>query len=76
VRPHYFAFLAEHFPVLVPATTAQFAERVNPDRRYVEALEARVARVRERYGFHDDPVPAAAKPDPEEGAPAQLRLAI
>jgi DNA repair photolyase len=76
VRPHYFTFLAEHFPVLMPATAAHFGDRVNPDWRYVDELEARVARVRERYGFHDEPERARNKPEPEAGPPAQLRLAI
>jgi DNA repair photolyase len=76
VRPHYFTFLAEHFPVLMPATAAHFADRVNPDWRYVDELEARVARVRERHGFNDEPERAPIRREPEEGTPAQLRLAI
>src|SRR2546428_1669254 len=78
VRPHYFAFLAEHFPVLLPGTSAQFADRVNPDRRYAEELEARVDRVRARYGFDEDraPAPSRSREDADIDAPAQLRLAI
>jgi len=76
VRPHCFTFLAEHFPVLMPATAAHFADRVNPDWHYVDELEALVARVRERHGFNDEPERAPIRPEPEEGTPAQLRLAI
>ena len=83
VRPHYFAFLAEQFPALLGATAMRFADRVNPERRYVDELEARVERIRERYGFRDDdydearrgqrPVVASASAERE---PDQLRLAI
>jgi DNA repair photolyase len=77
VRPHYFSFLAEHFPVLLAGTGAQFADRVNPDRRYSSELEARVERVRARYGFEEDRTPAPSRPrEDETDAPAQLRLAI
>ncbi|HEY6957810.1 MAG TPA: radical SAM protein [Candidatus Limnocylindria bacterium] len=77
VRPHYFAFLASEFPVLLPATSSQFADRVNPDRRYVDALEARVERIRARAGFDDERVrDTDVARDLEAEAPAQLRLAI
>jgi DNA repair photolyase len=80
VRPHYFTFLAEHFPVLLPNTSAQFADRVHADRRYTDELEERVERVRARYGFDEDRSPApAARPIPprvEAPEPAQLRLSI
>ena len=75
VRPHYFAFLAEQFPVLLPMAAARFADRVNPDRRYVDALEDRVERIRRKYGFDEERfqrVERAARRD----EPAQLRLAI
>ena len=77
VRPHYFAFLAAEFPVLLPPTSAQFADRVNPDRRYVADLEARVESIRARNGFRDErrhDTDVARELHPE--APAQLRLAI
>jgi DNA repair photolyase len=81
VRPHYFAFLAESFPVLLPSAAQRFADRVSQDRRYVEDLEGRVARIRARHGFVDEPFreeagatrPQATREEPE---PAQLRLAI
>ena len=84
VKPHYFAFLAEHFPVLLPQAAAQFADRINPDRHYVAELEARVARVRARYGFGEDREGeldvererAEAAGEPTSSAPAQMRLAI
>ncbi len=69
VKPHYFAFLAENYPALVPATEAQFAERVNPARGYKDALEERARRVRSRYQFQERPFRKPA-------APSQLRLAI
>src|SRR5258705_1772636 len=71
VKPHYFAFLSAHFPALIPATEAQFAERVNPARSYTDALEERARRVRSRYNFKERPF---RKPEPV--APSQLRLAI
>jgi DNA repair photolyase len=71
VKPHYMAFLSEHFPALIPATGAQFAERVNPARGYTDALEERARRVRSRYEFKERPF---RKPEPT--MPSQLRLAI
>ncbi len=75
VRGHYFAFLADHFPVLLPPTAAQFADRVNPARGYDEELEQRFDRVRARHGFTDDDRPRARRQPEREGV-AQLRLAI
>lgn len=71
VKPHYFAFLAEHFPALLPSTQARFAERINPERSYVDALEERARRVRSRYEFVERPY---RRPEPAQ--PAQLRLTI
>jgi DNA repair photolyase len=71
VKPHYFAFLAESYPELVPATESQFAERVNPARGYIDALEERARRVRARYQFQERPF---RKPEP--AMPSQLRLAL
>jgi DNA repair photolyase len=70
VKPHYFAFLAEHHPVLLAGTAARFADRVNPERSYADALERRAQRVRARYAFTDRPF----RRPPEPAAPAQLRL--
>lgn len=72
VKPHYFAFLAERFPALLPAAEARFADRVNPERAYVDALEERARRVRSRYEFKERPF-RKAPPPPK---PSQLRLAI
>ena len=71
VKPHYFAFLAERFPALLPRAEARFAERTNPERAYVDALEERARRVRARYGFVERPFRRRAPPEP-----SQLRLAI
>jgi DNA repair photolyase len=71
VKPHYFAFLAERFPSLLPAAEARFAERVNPERAYTDRLEERARRVRSRYRFQERPFRR-----PEPSAPSQLRLAI
>jgi len=71
VKPHYVAFLSEHFPTLVPSTEARFAERVNPERGYTEMLEERARRVRSRYFFRERPFRRS-----EPTAPSQLRLAI
>lgn len=71
VKPHYFEFLAERFPALLPAAQARFAERVNPERAYTDMLEERARRVRSRYRFIERPYRS-----PEPAAPAQLKLAI
>lgn len=76
VRPHYFAFLAEQFPVLLPMAAARFADRVNPDRRYVDALEQRVEGVRQKYGFDHERFERRAEPAVQRSEAAQLRLAI
>jgi len=72
VKPHYFAFLAEHHPALLASNAARFADRVNPERSYVDALEERARRVRSRYEFKERPF---RKP-PEPAQPSQLRLSI
>jgi DNA repair photolyase len=71
VKPHYFAFLGENYPALLPATEARYAESVNPERGYTEALEERARRVRSRYQFQERPVRT-----PEPAVPSQLRLAL
>lgn len=71
VKPHYFEFLAERFPALLPAAQARFAERVNPERGYTDALEERARRIRSRYRFIERPY---RRSEPAE--PAQLKLAI
>ena len=76
VRPHYFAFLAEESPVLLPMAAARFADRVNPDRSYVEALEERVGRIRRTYGFEEERFERPVERDRRRDAAAQLRLAI
>src|SRR5437867_2505213 len=72
VKPHYFAFLSENFPALLPSTETRFAERVNPERTYTDALEERARRVRSRYLFQERPF----RRPPEPGRPSQLRLTI
>jgi len=72
VKPHYFAFLSENFPALLPSAEARFAERVNPERTYTDALEERARRVRSRYLFQERPF----RRPPEPGRPSQLRLTI
>src|SRR5712692_4604428 len=72
VKPHYFAFLSENYPALLPATEARFSQRVNPARSYTQTLEDRARRVRSRYRFEERPFRKAAEP----AAPSQLRLVI
>ena len=71
VKPHYFAFLSENFPALLPSTETRFAERVNPERIYTDALEERARRARSRYHFEERPFRR-----PEPTTPSQMRLAI
>jgi DNA repair photolyase len=75
VRPHYFGFLAEYFPALQPATTAHFADRVNPAKDYVAELNRRVERISAKYGFERGERPRARTIEPPREA-AQLKLAI
>lgn len=75
VRPHYFVYLAERFPALLPVAERRFGERVNPERAYVDVLEARVARVRARHGFVEERY-RRGEETRERSQPAQLRLAI
>ena len=71
VKPHYTTFLAESFPALLPSTEARFADRVNPERSYTDALEERARRVRSRYRFQERPFRRS-----EPAAPSQLRLSL
>jgi DNA repair photolyase len=71
VKPHYFAFLQEHYPALLPRTEARFAGRVNPERVYTDTIDERARRVRSRHEFIERPF---RKPEPS--VPAQLRLTI
>jgi hypothetical protein len=57
---------------LLASTAARFAERVNPARNYVDALEERARRVRSRYEFKERPF----RRPPEPAVPSQLRLSI
>lgn len=53
VREHYLGFVAQQFPdLLARYERAYHGTSVRPD--YLMAMERRVARVRERYGFADD----------------------
>ena len=74
VKPHYFAYLGERFPTLLPLAEARFTGRVNPERPYVDTLEARASRVQRKYGFVEDRYEKLR--DAQREAPAQLRLAI
>jgi DNA repair photolyase len=75
VRPHYFRLLEEHFPALLPATAAQFADRVNPAKSYVAQLDERVDRISAKYGFERGERPRARTIEPPREA-AQLKLAM
>ncbi|HKY52500.1 MAG TPA: radical SAM protein [Candidatus Limnocylindria bacterium] len=70
VKPHYFEFLAQRFPALLPMAEERFADRVNPERAYTSVLEERARRVRSRYRFVERPYRS------EPARPAQLKLAI
>src|SRR5215207_1723088 len=53
VKEHYFGFIAETFPDLVPRYERVYAgTNISPD--YQAAIERRLARVREHYGFTAD----------------------
>ena len=53
VKEHYFAFVSETFPDLLPRYERAYAgTTIAPD--YLVAIERRLARIRERYGFAQD----------------------
>src|SRR5918995_3030741 len=53
VKEHYFSFVAETFPDLLPRYERAYAgTNISPE--YQAAIERRVDRIRERYGFADD----------------------
>jgi DNA repair photolyase len=53
VKEHYFAWMAESHPALMPRYASAYPQ-ADPPRAWRECLDARIARVRERYGFRDD----------------------
>jgi hypothetical protein len=53
VKEHYFGWVAEAHPALL-SRYARAYPYADPPRAYRELLEARIARVRARYGFGDD----------------------
>ena len=53
VKDYYLGFVAEEFPSLLPRYERAYPV-VNAPREYQEALDARVERVRARYGFAED----------------------
>ena len=53
VRRHYFAFVAEHFPALLPRYERAYTG-TNASAAYQMAIERRVARIRQRHGFDTD----------------------
>ena len=53
VKEHYFGFVSETFPDLLPRYERAYAgTNISPE--YQAAIERRVDRIRERYGFADD----------------------
>ncbi|MCC6179817.1 MAG: radical SAM protein [Chloroflexi bacterium] len=79
VREHYFDFVGETFPDLLPRYERAYAS-VNAPREYQTKLAARVERVRARYGFAEESMrsrrlaPATATiDDPPTLLPTHLR---
>ncbi len=70
VKELYFSFLAAEFPVLLPAYESGYERGAYADPAYVREIDARVERVRSRYGF-DARGRTEAVRDPE-----QLKLAV
>jgi len=82
VREHYLGVVAESFPDLLPRYERAY-RGANAPETYRAALERRVDRIRERYGFAADAMrdrrPAAEPPVKAEatgGAASQLALAL
>ena len=81
VKEHYFGFVAANYPDLLPRYRRAFpGQNLPPD--YKEALERRANRIREAYGFGDEPDKTRPMPIPPEIAPmpapsaGQLPLAL
>lgn len=53
VKEHYLGFVGEQFPDLVPRYNRAYVG-TNAPREYTKALDARVDRIRARYGFAED----------------------
>jgi hypothetical protein len=53
VKEHYFGFVSETFPNLLPRYERAYAG-TNISLNYQTAIEGRVTRVRQRQGFSDD----------------------
>ena len=83
VKEHYFGFVSETFPDLLPRYERAYAG-TNIASDYQAAIERRLARIRERYGFAEDAMQRrrveAAKSmriaAPESVGPGQLALPL
>ena len=83
VKEHYFGFVGSTFPALLPRYERAYSGTYAP-REYQARLEARVARLRARYGFAEDSmrkrdlVPSASTPavGPAARPASQLSLPI
>jgi DNA repair photolyase len=53
VKEHYFSFVATHFPDLLPRYERAYSG-TNITSDYLAAIDRRLAKIRERYGFTED----------------------
>lgn len=65
VKEHYFGFVAQAFPDLLPRYERAYPG-TNAPRDYLVGLEARVSRIRSQYGFVEDEM---RRPDPQPARP-------
>ncbi len=72
VKEHYFEFLGETFPDLLPRYERAYI-RADAPREYRAALDARIDRILDRYGF--DRARAKVADEDRESALAQLKTA-
>lgn len=83
VKEHYLGFVGDEFPDLLPRYQRAYGG-VNAPREYQAALQARVDRIRARYGFSEDsmrkrklvPSGESTLVDPLPLAAGQLRLPL
>ena len=71
VKEHYLSFVAAEFPELVHRYERAYTG-TNASADYVAAIERRLSRIRERYGFGEDAM-RARRLDPSGAIPADAR---
>ena len=53
IKDYYLDFISSEFPVLAPRYAAMYASGPHPGRDYQRELDAKLTRIRSRYGFRE-----------------------